>query len=186
MLLLACSGGQAEPTESEPPEPEVAPESQSESEVAPESAPESESAPEAEHTEPPEPGTLRFVVAHDGPELLGSESRQLDALREGLAREHTVDAADVTESEGAWLSDGGALPESWARFETVVVLRVAEPRTLRRGRRMSRGLRAVHVLRPPSPEPVYTLEGGPVGLNGAEELGWIRALLAALEEGEDE
>ena len=199
MLLSACSG-------SSDPEPERAPESEpgarqaEASPSAPEAAPgapasepvpgapDSEaSAREAEEVEP-EPDTLRFVVVHDGPELLGSEERQLGELRAGLASGREVSADETIDAERAWVTDGGdALPEPWSRFETVVAVRVAEPRTLRNGRRMSQGLRSVHVLRPPRSEPVYALEGeGPVDLAPEKDLAWLDALLEALDEGESE
>jgi len=192
LALLGCSGS------SEPPSGSAS-EATSESETASESeaASESETASESTETasestetasEPetaPTPNTLRLVVVHDGPELLGSEERQIAELRSGLARGRTVDGGPPTDRESAWLERGeGALPAAWATFETVVVLRVAAPRTLRRNsRRMSRGLRSVHVLRPPETVPAYALDGGaegPVGLAADGELAWLRALLDAL------
>ncbi len=139
----------------------------------------------------PTPGTLRFVVIHDGPELLGSEERAIAQLRAGLARGRTLDASEPTDAARAWLSDPTVVPTAWAAFETVVVLRIAAPRTLRNGRRMTRGLRSVHVLRPPAATPVYALDGGadgPVGLAADGELEWLQALLGSLggaAEGDD-
>ena len=186
LALLGCSGS------SEPPSGSAS-EATSESETASESEAASESETASESTETasestetaPTPNTLRLVVVHDGPELLGSEERQIAELRSGLARGRTVDGGPPTDRESAWLERGeGALPAAWATFETVVVLRVAAPRTLRRNsRRMSRGLRSVHVLRPPETVPAYALDGGaegPVGLAADGELAWLRALLDAL------
>ncbi|MBO6935786.1 MAG: hypothetical protein JJ863_12450 [Deltaproteobacteria bacterium] len=149
---------------------------------------ESGSGSEPEAQPAPEPGTLRFVVVHDGPELLGSEERALAQLRTGLARGRTLDGAEPTDAERAWLDDPTALPAAWGRVETVVVLRMAAPQTLRNGRRMTRGFRSLHVVRPPATTPVYALDGGaegPVGLAADKELEWLGALLDSLAEGED-
>jgi hypothetical protein len=151
------------------------------------STPESSTPPVAEaEPEPPPPaptpGTLRLVVIHPHPELLGSEAQQIGALEAGLRAAHLeVTRETATGAESAWLDAGGALPDGWATYANVVVLRLPEPQALRSGRRMAQGLSDLVLVRPPATEPVFADRGedpSGLGLVGADLARWIATLIA--------
>ena len=99
------------------------------------------------------------MVVHDA-ELLGSETRRIAQIARRLGRGRTFADDAPTEEEAraalAWIEGTGRpLPERWARDETVVALHITAPRTLRSGRRASRGLIGVAVFRPGAEAPWF-------------------------------
>ncbi len=107
----------------------------------------------------PVAGSVRLVVVHDA-ELLGSETRRIAQIARRLGRGRTLadDAPSEAEAQAAlgWIEGTGRqVPERWARDETIVALHVGVPRTLRSGRRVSRGLIGVAVFRPGAEAPWF-------------------------------
>ncbi len=136
---------------------------------------------------PPAPGSLRLVVLHAPPDLLKSQARQVLAMEEELREQGlkvTREAARADERSYAEAGgEGAALPAGWEGFETVVLLRLAEPAVNRRGKRLARGLRDLLVVRPPTATPVLSdrssAEAG-VRLQGKVQARWVASILAGL------
>ena len=189
-LLVVAACGPSEPPEPAPVEPtEVG-----EAPEAPEAPEPDEPAPESAGTAPasadeatrPTPGTLRFVVVTDGPELLGSEARGLDAIAAGLGEGRELTRETATSDERAWVDavrrGEPELPSTWATSETVVVVHVGAPRELRSGRRVTGGVRGTYVVRPPARKPLLQEVGGEterMQVDAEHTLPWIGAVIAA-------
>jgi len=92
----------------------------------------------------------RVVVVHEG-EMLRSEQHFMAALKKSCG---TATIEEATPSEAAFVRDGGALPESWNKLATVVVISLVPPVVDKKGQRFSRGLGGVLVFHPPSATPV--------------------------------
>ncbi|HJL00990.1 MAG TPA: hypothetical protein RMH85_27065 [Polyangiaceae bacterium LLY-WYZ-15_(1-7)] len=142
------------------------------------------------------PGSARLVVVADHT-LLGSEERAVEAARRLLARREgeatlVVPGEDEDEKRAAsdFFEEGERrLPAAWADRAQVVLVRVKEPSSTRRGRQVSEGFDRVLVLHPPSLEPVWeeSTSAG-LGLGGARFGELLAELLerTARPEGEPE
>jgi len=141
----------------------------------------------------PQRGTLRLVVLHTPPDLLMSQERQLSAMEESLrgqGRQVTREPASADERAYAEAEDGAApLPAAWSSFETVVVVRLAEPKVNRKGKRLAQGVRDLLLVRPPETAPVFSQRGSAeagVRLDGKDQAKWIASILTAAQTGEDD
>lgn len=112
---------------------------------------------EADEPAPVVPSTheLLVLLVSEQP-LLRSEER-LGEFLEARMRRNRRDAElrPATEAEAAFARDGGALPETFGAAERLLVLHVAEPRTLPDGDLRSRGLDGVALYRLPGATPVF-------------------------------
>ncbi len=188
-ICLAC--GQATPTSPTPSEAESEAEAEIETEVE---ASASEVETEAANVESddegdsvvlsPVPGSVRLVVVHDA-DLLGSETRRLDAIAAHMGRSRTVTHEEPTEDEAElarrWI-DGSerAVSPRWAHDETVVLIRVASPDVRRSGQRVSKGLSGFVVLRPGVTEAFFhaRIDAASAWPLASESGEWIADLLA--------
>ena len=133
--------------------------------------------------------SIRLVLLQET-ESLPSERRELNRLREGLARggravelvrpgpaEQTVAAAWFVGRAGNMAADVAA---EWAQAETVILMRKLGARTDEQGRRFTRGATGVVVLRPGDDEALLTLDLDEVAawyLDGQRWAGWLGELL---------
>lgn len=192
-LFASACGGDSTTTASVPaPRPARSPERAQTSEQPPQQTPEE---PPAREIAPPPPVVARTVriVPLSEHELLGSETRALAALERALDQrgfDAVIAAPDEAEAGAArgWVSGSAptSLPEAWRTVETVVVVQVVHPLEQRSGRRLSRGIDAIVVLRPPSLEPVFRARGEPKsGFSIATDWGaWLADLLDGIGGGE--
>lgn len=135
-------------------------------------------------TADPVPGSLRVVVVPQS-ELLPSESRALGTLKAQLFKRPPGALAEATPAEASFAAAsfaGGtpALPREWLASQTVLVLQVLSPMG-KKPSRVSRGLGAVVLFRPPQAQPVYreTIAGEAGSPLSSETLpGWIARAVA--------
>jgi hypothetical protein len=112
---------------------------------------------------PPTPNTLRLVVVHDA-ELIVSERGQTTQLEKQLEKAgQKVDGAEASDSEKAYLSAYANLPEAppnlpdgWASFETVVLVRVEPVRKIAHQGQTVGGRTHLAIVHPPSLTPAYS------------------------------
>ncbi len=103
---------------------------------------------------------VRVAVVH-GAELLPSESKALAELEKKIAKRNLgmvrFGDANPAESEAArklMAREKTALPAEWQSLKVVVVLEVLPP-SGEKPKRLTRGLGAVMMVRPPRVEPIY-------------------------------
>ena len=129
-------------------------------------------------------GVLRFAVLHSS-ELLPSEARAVSELKRKLERawQGAVRADEPTANEAAALrelADGkkpGSLTE-WQSTERVLLLEVVPPR-VEKGKRITRGMGAIALLRPSDGATLYSerVEGAAeVWLQGPTFGDWLARL----------
>jgi hypothetical protein len=138
------------------------------------------------------PRSVRIVVqsAH---ELLGSELRTVERIEQALD-EHRFDAViappDEVEINAArsWFSGNPPteLPSAWRAVETIMVIALVPPQAQRSGRRITRGIERILILRPPSLEPIVSMRADEsAGFSITREWGsWTVHLLEGLEGGD--
>ena len=127
-------------------------------------------------------------MLHTPPDLLMSQERQLVTMEESLREqglEITRETASADERAYAEADDSDAtLPGPWSSFETVVVVRLAEPKVNRKGKRLAQGVRDLLVVRPPEAAPVFSQRGSAEAgarLDGEDQAKWIASILAATQ-----
>jgi hypothetical protein len=124
---------------------------------------------------------VRIAVVHEG-ELLGSEKKALAAIEKKLtARKLTVRLGDASAGEAAaMVGDPAAAPDEWRGVDVAVVLQILPP-TGTKPSRISRGLGALVVYRPPSTAAVWreTVEGAvDVGMPTEQLEAWLASAIA--------
>ncbi len=130
---------------------------------------------------------LRLVVDASHAPRLASEERQRSALIARLERSGwTVDAAEPTPAERAFLRGEGTRPPAWSAHRAILVLGLAAPRELRSGRRQSRGLARQALYGSARVDPLVSFEGEgefAVVFEASNVLAWAGPVLGAMEAG---
>jgi hypothetical protein len=133
----------------------------------------------------PEGASVRVIALHDSEELLGSETRELEALRVALSAHHARVMADPPSAEEqsfvrSCIAGACKAPQVSGDATLLLALRIAPYSNAVKDKRVSRGVADVLVLRGADLEPLYQAQvddHAAVSLRGRELAAWFDALL---------
>lgn len=96
---------------------------------------------------------VRVVLVHGAP-LLPSEAKAVAAVEKRAGAVSEADASEVAALRAYVAGTTPALPNAWRAAKAVIVIEVLAP-SGEKPKRVSRGLGAIVVVRPPRAEPIY-------------------------------
>lgn len=96
---------------------------------------------------------VRVVLVHDAP-LLPSEAKTVAAVEKRAGKVSEADASEAAALRAYVAGTTPSLPEAWRAATAVVVIEMLAP-SGEKPKRVSRGLGAILVVRPPSMVPIY-------------------------------